>query len=478
MAVTLSEALLARISDSVADRMGLRFQKERWRDLAQGLTIAAGELGFKDVNSCIHWFLSEPPSQKQVEILARHLTVGETYFFREKKAFEVIKERVLPELVRSRQKPGRRLRIWSAGCCTGEEAYSIAMLLDQSVPDLEDWNVTILATDINPLFLQKASEGIYSEWSFRDTPLWLKERYFKRKKEARYEITSLIKEKVAFSYLNLAEEVYPSLLNNTHSMDVIFCRNVLMYFDAEKAKRVLSNFNRALVDGGWLIVSPSEASNGSFSDFEAVNFSGLFFYRKTSSSFRMKVSEFLPLTPSQEPSEISPEENIPPLTPYQEALTLYHQGRYRDAKEKIEEWQLEHPHDANSLLLLARVHANQGMLDEALQWCEKAIAVDKLRPDHHYLHATILQELGRIEPAIRSFRRVIYLDPDFVLAHFALGNLVQKQGNFKESVKYYQNALSLLRAFHLNEELPESEGITVGRLLEILKSAVCQDSSK
>ena len=156
---TLPESLLFSMSDFVATRMGLHFPRERWGDLERGITAAAREFDLPDAESCALRLLSTSPTQNHTEILASHLTVGETYFFREKRSFEVLEEHVLPELLRSRRGVERRLRIWSAGCCTGEEPYSVAMLLDRLIPDPGEWNVTILATDINPRFLKKAAEG-------------------------------------------------------------------------------------------------------------------------------------------------------------------------------------------------------------------------------------------------------------------------------------------------------------------------------
>lgn len=260
--------------------MGLRFPKERWRDLERGIRSAAPEFGFKDTPSCIHWLLSAPLTKSQIEILASHLTIGETYFFRDKKVFEILEQHILPEFLRLRQASEKRLRIWSAGCCTGEEPYSIAILLSQIIPEWKDWNITILATDINPCFFQKASGGVYNEWSFRETPLWIKERYFERREDGCFEILPFIRKMVTFSYLNLAEDTYPSPFNNTNAMDLIFCRNVLMYFDTEHEKNVIQNLYRSLVEGGWLIVSPSETSHLLFSQFVTVNFPEVVIYKK------------------------------------------------------------------------------------------------------------------------------------------------------------------------------------------------------
>lgn len=476
----LSDISLSELSEFVATKMGLHFPKERWRDLERGIASAAGEFGFKDLGSCIHWLVSSPFTRNQIEVLAGHLTIGETYFFREKRGFEVIEGHILPDLIRSRQGTERRLRIWSAGCCTGEEPYSIAILLHKIIPDLKDWNITILATDINPLFLKKAEDGLYGEWSFRDTPVWIKEGYFRKKKDGRLEILHDIKKMVTFSYLNLAEDTYPSLLNNTNAMDLIFCRNVLIYFTHERQARAVLNLYRSLIDGGWLIVSPSEASHLLFSQFSTINFQDAILYRKTySSEFRIPsfefefqttepISDIASLQSARQIEVVKQKKIEPELNPYTEAKTFYEQGSYEAAINKIMGLIRDGQADSKAISLLSRAYANQGRLSEALAWCEKAIEQDKLNPGLYYLRATILQEQGAIDEAIISLKQALYLDQDFVPAHFALGNLAMREGRLKESDRHFQNALLLLGKFRKEDILPESDGITAGRLSEII----------
>src|SRR6266404_847539 len=284
----VSDTLWSRLSECIAERMGLHFPSERRDDLRRGLTGAAGEFGFADVAACAEWLLSASLTKAQMQMLASHLTVGETYFFREKKTFDVLAQSVLPELVRSRRNREQRLRIWSAACCTGEEPYSLAMLLDQVLPDLQDWHVTILATDINERFLQKAITGVYGEWSFREARALIKERYFQRTGDGRYSIVSEIRKRVTFAPLNLAEDVYPSLATDTNAMDVIFCRNVLMYFTLPQARKVIRNLRHTLVQDGWLAVSPSEGSQELFSRFLPVNFPGVILHQKGDSKVRTR----------------------------------------------------------------------------------------------------------------------------------------------------------------------------------------------
>jgi chemotaxis protein methyltransferase CheR len=144
------------------------------------MVTAAAEFGFTDSSRCADWLLSRPVTRQQLNLLASHLTIGETYFLRERKFFGVLADRILPDLLHRRRGHRQYLRLWSAACCTGEESYSLAILVDQLLGQAPDWQVTILGTDINERFLQKATQGVYGEWSFRDAPAGFKERYFTR----------------------------------------------------------------------------------------------------------------------------------------------------------------------------------------------------------------------------------------------------------------------------------------------------------
>ena len=477
MRPTPPDPLLSALSELLAARIGLYFPQERWGDLERGITAAAPIFGLPDAQACAHWLLSAPLTRSQIEILASHLTVGETYFFREKNSLEVLEKHIFPKLIHARTHTERRLRIWSAGCCTGEEPYSIAMLLDRLIPHPREWNVTILATDINPVFLRKAAEGVYGKWSFRDTPAGLRERYFKHGKNARFELQLSIRKRVTFSYLNLADDVYPSLINNTNAMDVIFCRNVLMYFSAARAQKVIENLHRSLVDGGWLIVSPAETSTSLFSRFTAVRFPGAVLYRKQASEGKnresgirdQEVETGYPFaTPGLLPGALPPDSPVADAVlaapPHTASLSLD-----RPAEQPGEAVPFE-VNAGEAPSRTARACANQGKLAEAATWGEKAIAADKLNPAPQYLLATIRQELGQSDAAMRSLMRALYLDPDFVLAHFALGNLCLSQGLRRKAERHFDNALMLLHTHPHDAPLPESEGLTAGRLTEIITS--------
>lgn len=277
---SIPEELFDRLSEYLTAQMGLHFKKKSGNELYQKMSFAMKEFGYDNVEEFIAWLVSQSLSQKEIEILAAHLTVGETYFFREKKSFEILEQSILPTLIEARRKSEKRLRIWSAGCSSGEEPYSIAIVLDRLLPDHYDWNVTILATDINTKALKTAIEGIYSDWSFRNTSAWLKDKYFEKVNANHYVLQPGIRKMVAFSYLNLSEDLYPSIHNNTNAMDVILCRNVLMYFAPEAVNLTAGRFYRSLVEGGWLITSPVETSQLMHSPFAAARFDNTTFYKK------------------------------------------------------------------------------------------------------------------------------------------------------------------------------------------------------
>ena len=497
------------LSEFIAQKMGLHFPRERWDDLKRGLAGAAQEFGFDDTAACIDWLLAKPPTPTQLQVLASHLTIGETYFFRDPQTLEALAGTILPELIRARRGREQRLRIWSAGCCSGEEPYSLAILLHQALPDLPDWQVTITATDINRQFLHKAVAGVYGEWSFRNAPEGLKERYFTRTAEGRYAIVPQIRKLVNFEHLNLAQDAYPSLGTDTNAMDLIFCRNVLMYFTPQQTRTVIGKLRHSLLEGGWLVVSPSEASHALFPQFLTVNFPGAILYQKsaaTSPATLRPEPQWVPepvgelaghvapesdaaapwwlppaaAAPADPPPAAPPEQPAPvetALTPAAVAQALYQQGLYSQVVDTLLAALAEHAPGPPAFSLLARALANQGRLADALAWCERWIAADKLDSSAHYLRAVILLEQGDFGQARTSLQRATYLEPGFVLAHFSLGNLARRRGHHGESDKHFANSLQLLQRYQADDLLPESDGLTAGRLTETITSMTALETS-
>lgn len=471
--------LLCRFSDFIALYMGLRFPRERYADLRRGLDSVARELGFSDSTECAEWLMQAPLSRRQVEILASHLTVGETYFFRDQRVFEMLEHEILPPLIRCRRNDGKYLRLWSAGCATGEEPYSIAILLGRMLPDFEQWNVSILGTDINPSFLRKAADGVYGEWSFRSVPPWIRKRYFVPA-GGKFHIEPAVQKRVVFSYLNLAEDLYPSLLNGTNAMDIIFCRNVIMYFSLDQQVEVVRKLHHCLVENGLLVVSPTEMSNTLFAKFDQVKFPGVVFFRRNGSRAAPPPQASLQQTPTAKPAEVSggagsqrgAQEVAPPPELYRQAEALYRLGRYNEAEQPLMALLALESENGTAILLLARTLANLGRLGDARELCEKAAGREKLDPGVHYLLATILHEMGQAEEEAAALRRALYLDDGLAVAHFAMGNLASRRGNGLEAKRHFANVLSSLEKMERDELVPFSEGVTAGRMREVVTVAM------
>jgi chemotaxis protein methyltransferase CheR len=302
------------------------------------------------------------------------------------------------------------------------------------------------------------------------------------------------------------DDDYPPLSHRTNGFDVIFCRNVLMYFSPDGMRKVIRQLYRSLATDGWLIVSATETSHELFSEFATVSFGDATFYRKSATHPPIKLSLPVPgfgenrfgesrfgenrsavplpewAMPALEPPQISGDEmcreapgneagsesTARPAVSYRQAVVLYEQGRYEEMEQMIVTLPSDDGDYAPAMLLVARACANQGKLAAAIDWSDKAIAADKLAAPAHYLRATILQEQGCLPEALLALRQAVYVEPQFVVGHFTLGNLASKQGRTRESKKHFENALLLLAQCKPEDIVPESEGLSVGRLREMI----------
>lgn len=500
-------ALLGRLSEIVRTRLGLNYPKDRWGDLQRGVRAATRELGFDDTAECLEWLVSAILTHQQIEILASHLTVGETYFFREKGAFQLLEERVLPALAASRRGGQRRLRIWSAGCCSGEETYSLAISLLRTVADIRDWDALVLGTDINGRFLEKAEEGVYGEWSFRGAPPDIKEHYFTRTQHSRYQIIPRVRELVRFSWLNLADVADAWPPEGMGAMDIIFCRNVLIYLAPEQGRQVVTRLCQCLAESGWLFVGAAETSIAACPELSPINMPGCIAYRKTARGIQTQVappppttwnprSILLPDAPGRPPppappliSQVPRMETAAPKLPAQSvdepeeieaalrtATSLAARGRHREVVDLLTEAATRGETTPEALTLLARACANGGDLDAALEWCDQAIAAAKASPSCYYLRATILQEKGEPAAASASLRNAVYLDPDFIMAHVALAHLARQRGDSREAARHWNSASVLLARYPSEEAPPESDGMTAGHLAEVVRRMLEQEA--
>ncbi|MFL6631976.1 MAG: CheR family methyltransferase [Massilia sp.] len=391
----IDDAVLADVVDLAARRVeaatGLTFAGMRRRQFDAALDRMAAVLGLPGAAACASWLLAGPWDDARNALCARFLTIGETYFLREPRAFDLVCDTARAHLARDATRP---LRIWSAGCCTGEEPYSIALALRRDVPQLPPGRVTILATDLNDASLDVARAGIYRRWSFRRTDPADLAAFFRPLGDGRFEIDAALRDQVRFANLNLAGGAYPSVATGTLAMDVIFCRNVLMYFGLEQAARVVARLRDCLVDGGWLVVNASEASTRLFEGFTPVYLEDAVFFRKgplpalapvpVPAAPAVAVTAPAPLPPPPGPT-VSP--SPPPPS-----------------------------HDA----AMARVHAlaREGGREEALQCLRRAVEAEALSAPLQQSAALFALEQGDRALARHCVRRLLYLEPDSAFGHY------------------------------------------------------------
>jgi chemotaxis protein methyltransferase CheR len=451
----------------ISERMGLLFPEERWPELARGLTKAAASLGFERLDELVARLRSNNLGLREVQALAAHLTVPETYFFRSPETFAMLESTLLPQLIAERR-PVRKLRIWSAGCASGPEPFSVAILVSRLVPDFALWDITILGTDINPVVLAVAKEARFTQWSFRGTPAWVMDRYFNRTQDGRYQLAAAIRDMVTFRYLNLVEDVYPLEPGDICDFDLILCRNVMMYFSRETMARVSDKLRGCLREGGCMLVSPSEVSREVQGDLVADSSNGETVYRRTTEP-PAQLSSAAARHPA--PTRRPPAKRSSPRAPsrVQTPDNNHTAGQRPGPRTPVHGKLRGHP---KRTAQEARMLADRGDLSEALFHCESALETDKLDPSLHYLKASILQALGRADEAERALQSTLFLDGNFALARVMLGAIARGQSRPGDASKHFQEALMLLERMPSDSVLPETDGLTAGKMAETVASLI------
>jgi chemotaxis protein methyltransferase CheR len=249
----LPDDIFRMLRDAIYKRSGLYFSDSSKYLVQKRLSPRARDLNFDSFQKYFYFLQYDPRADAEFDQIFDLVTTNETYFFREPAQLEAFIDEIVPEFMEKR--PDRKIRIWSAGCSSGEEAYTIAILLSER-GFFERANFEIFASDINQQVLAKARRGIYRENAFRATTPELRERYFTREADASWRIRDEIRNKVSFGRLNLYDTARVSLLGY---LDLIFCRNVIIYFDDLSKKVVISNFYNRLVEGGYLLLGHSES---------------------------------------------------------------------------------------------------------------------------------------------------------------------------------------------------------------------------
>ena len=349
------------------------------------------------------------------QLIAR-ITVGETRFFRQIEWFEEVERRILRPLIEERvRSANRRLRLWSAGCSTGEEPATLAMILLRLLRGSPDWDVTIIASDVNETALAVARRGVYRSWSLREADASVWSDFFDALDHDQYAIRSEVRSVIRFRQINLVEDPWADddLLRD---FDLIVCRNTLMYFSPEHQRRVARRLVASLCPSGWLAVAPAEAVAAWFAPLEAVSEPTAIFFRH-------------PLEPPV-PADRQP---APQSEPPRRVVS-----RPKEARR------LPKPAPPLPTIAELRARADAGNLSAARDGCRAILKRDALHHDAHLLLACIAAELGETSDALTAARRAVYVDQDSAPARFLCATLLARLGRQGEAIQQMRTVVRLL----------------------------------
>jgi chemotaxis protein methyltransferase CheR len=509
---------IARIADAIREWTGLTFPAARAQDVESTIQREMQRRGMARVPEFLRLLHDEPPVR---DALVADLTIGETYFHRDPAQFALLREQVLPELL---ARPGdRSVRAWSAGCASGEEPYTVAMLFDEL--DALD-RAQIVGTDISRPRLLDAQRGIYGRWSLRGTGVDARRRYF-RERGRFYELTPRIRRRVDYRYLNLAEDRFPSLSVGVWGMDVILCRNVLIYFDRATVARVARRLIASLSEDGWLILGASDPAIAELVECDVVLTDSGLVYRRPGAAGATDVrraaagDDTATLLPWGEPKREAMVD--PPAEPHEppqaldgaatadaldamlaDATPLDAPGAANgngasaavsgvereasavpddDAEAELLEAYAARDFDRVATLAEAgdpdelgpsawvawvRALANQGCLREAAATAQRAVERHGPSAELLYLNAVLLLEAGNDAEAGALARRALYLDRSMVVAHMTLADAQRRAGDADGARRALRNAATLLDALPDDTEVAASDGERAGRLRELV----------
>jgi chemotaxis protein methyltransferase CheR len=252
----LSESEFRMFRDLIYDECGVSLGLEKRSFLESRLRRRMDELNIRTVDEYYSMVTAQHGRAQELPSLLDSLMICETAFFRNQPQFDLLKEVVLPEIIRKKEREGKRLlRLWSAGCSTGQEPYSVVMTLSETLPAPDSWTVRVFASDLSFTALERAQSGLYREDQLKGLDAHYVQKYFVRE-NGYYVMRETVKNRVIFDYHNLKHD------NGLRGLDIIFCRNVLIYFDTEEQRRLVNRFANCLVPGGFLFLGHAESLQG------------------------------------------------------------------------------------------------------------------------------------------------------------------------------------------------------------------------
>ncbi|HUR51764.1 MAG TPA: CheR family methyltransferase [Mycobacteriales bacterium] len=460
MKVALTSQQFAALRDLLADVAGLVFDDTRRESMSYSIAERLRETGLRDVDAYLQ-ALQDPGERQR---LVDEVTIQETHFFRNPPQVRALRLHVLPELLRQAESNGRRLRIWSAGCSTGEEPYSIAMLLRELLPADEGWDVKVLATDVSQRALASARAGRYGARAVMNASPEELSRFFLPSDGRTYEVRPEVRALVEFRHHNLVTEPVP-FPSNEH-IDLVLCRNVTIYFSRETTRALMKRLHECLRDGGYLFLGHSETLWRVSDDFRLVSLgtgeSAAFVYRRLD----VRGSERRAVLPDRRTGEDpKPAERRVKLRRAERLVEILNKPVPLPSVAKPK----PKPADADEQVARARAALAQGRYDEAAALAAEAVAVEPMRAEAFYLRGLALVDLGDDDRAMVELRKAVYLEPRMGFAHFLLAGVLDRLGDRAASAREYGAAADTLGLAPGDATAEELGGRSVRELAQLCR---------
>ncbi len=451
-----------KFRDYIHRHAGIYLEDSKLDSLRISLVARATRLELSALDEYFNVLVSDEDEFKEMLNL---ITINETSFFRFPQQFEALRSHILPEILEGKMAGSRDFRVWSAGCSTGEEPYSIAMTLYDSGLEGLGWRPRVVGTDVSTKALERARAAVYPKKAVASLSEDVRTRHFERD-GTDYTVAAHARRMVDFQYHNLIKEPYP--LEMSTDWDIIFCRNVTIYFKLESTRRVACNFFDSLNEGGYLFIGHSETLTTISDDFEPVEVGGVFLYRKPRGRRRGFLSKTLPppvepaprtARPAAKPeravkkaaargAETAPSPRDETRDPVgrlvAEARVLFVERKPADVLLVVDRILELDPNSPEAHVLAAHAYADMGDYEAALGACERALAVNPLLPEPRYILGLIYQREGDSLRAVSEFKRTIYIDQDFALAHLNLGTIYKGRQEWELAARAYENAVRAL----------------------------------
>jgi chemotaxis protein methyltransferase CheR len=461
-----SDPVYAELKRHLVDMTGLAYYLDKDVELASHVGRRLDALGIADCGSYLEMLLGPCSGPAELDELTTSLTNGETFFFRHQELFDALGRQVIPEII-ERNRDQRRLRIWSAGCANGAEPYSLSILLERAFgPQLAGWDVTIVGTDINRDFLVQAQRGEFSDWSLRSMADDLQASCFRRSGNT-WTIDDAYRRGVLFRYHNLVQHPFPALINELSAFDLILCRNVMIYFAPPIIQRLVGQFHDCLVPGGWFAVGPAEPNVGLFRAFETVNAAGAVLYRRRQQPTAPNIAWFQASPAGALPAVAKTESGSRILARLPRDKATLATGARRRQSRPAAAARREPDSAIGQALADARQMLNLGQSAAAADCCQKLMTVEWMNPLVHFYNALVAEHRGQHGETEQALRRAIYLDRDFVLAHYQLGLVLLRKHDVRGAQRSFRNVLALLERRDAAERFPDADGLSVETLRQL-----------